>query len=50
MPTPTAPMFNFSLGDLYPSLVNEGVLPNPAAGTAPAKRRAARALQIGMLA
>jgi hypothetical protein len=29
-------MFSFSLGDLYPSLASEAVLPNPPLGMAPA--------------
>src|SRR5260370_42194690 len=37
-PAPIEATFNFSLGDLYPSAFSEGVLPNPARGTAPASR------------
>jgi hypothetical protein len=37
-PEPIAAKFNFSLGDLYPKAFNEGVLPKPAEGTAPASR------------
>src|ERR1035437_414472 len=35
---PIAAKFSFSLGDLYPADFNDGVLPNPIAGTAPANR------------
>ena len=37
-PEPIAAKFSFSFGDLYPADFNEGVLPNPTAGTAPASR------------
>jgi hypothetical protein len=37
-PEPMAAKFSFSLGDLYPADFNDGVLPNPAAGRAPANR------------
>src|SRR5690349_12248271 len=37
-PAPMEAMFSFSFGDLYPRNLREGVLPNPAAGTAPASR------------
>jgi hypothetical protein len=37
-PDPIAAKFSFSLGDLYPADFNDGVLPNPIAGTAPANR------------
>ena len=37
-PEPIAAKFSFSLGDLYPADFNDGVLPNPIAGTAPANR------------
>jgi hypothetical protein len=35
-PAPIEAMFSFSFGDLYPNAFNEGVLPKPPAGTAPA--------------
>ena len=37
-PEQMAAKFSFSLGDLYPADFNDGVLPNPAAGRAPANR------------
>ena len=37
-PEPMAATFSFSFGDLYPADFSDGVLPNPAAGTAPASR------------
>src|SRR5271169_1930113 len=37
-PAPMEAMFNFSFGDLKPSILRFGELPNPAAGTAPASR------------
>ena len=37
-PAPMVARFNFSLGDLYPICFNEGVLPKPPAGTAPASK------------
>src|ERR1039458_7179076 len=35
---PTVEMLSFSLGDLNPAAFNEGALPKPAAGAAPASR------------
>jgi len=37
-PEPMAAKLSFSLGDLYPADFNDGELPNPAAGRAPANR------------
>ncbi len=37
-PAPMAAMFSFSFGDFQPSALSEGTLPNPAPGTAPARR------------
>ena len=37
-PAPMEAMLSFSLGDLYPIIFRDGVLPNPPDGTAPASR------------
>ena len=37
-PAPIAAIFSFSLGDLNPARLRDGVLPNPPAGMLPASR------------